>query len=993
MGFRIRDAAWRLVGRAGLPRGRRVALIHVGTALLLLVVLAIGVALWDLRRIALSEALVNTDNLAVVLAEQTNRSVQAVDLVLREVEDRIGALGVATPEDFRRVLGTREMHEFLRGRKDRLPQVDNIALVGADGIRVNYTVGWPVPAGDMSDRDYFHHFATADDRGLFISQPVINRATYVWSIYVARRVDGPHGEFLGMVLGSVPLTVFQDLYRSIGLPDSESLMLLRRDGTVLARHPDPIDRAGAKMPRDSPWYATTARGGGFYESHGVFDTVTRLVAVRVLRDYPLVMNVTVRKDTALAHWRREATLIACGTIGAAGSLLLLLRALGRQFRRLENQRAALLASEARLVATSRELETTLASMDQGLVMVDAAGVVAVCNRRAIELLALPAALMTTRPHIDDVAPLRWLHDAIVPVGPPGVDDACLAEDRASARAKERSLPDGRIVEVRGGGLAHGGGWMATLDDITARRQAEQQVAFAEAESRAKSGFLAMMSHEIRTPLNGVLGLAGTLFDTPLSEEQHKTVVAIQDSGNSLLRILNDILDFSKLDAGQMQLEETPFSPATLTHDPVSLLGPQATARGLVVNAVCDHTLPEALLGDAGRLRQVLLNLVSNAIKFTQEGAVTIRAVCTARDETAATMVWTVTDTGIGIAPDRLDGLFREFFQADASITRRFGGSGLGLAISKRLIGQMGGTITVSSRPGAGSTFTITLRLPITAPAHAETMAPHDVAAAFAAWLRQLGRTARILLAEDNPTNQFVILQLLRGFDVQVDVAANGLEAVRAASGFRYDVICMDMRMPEMDGLAATRAIRAMGGPLARVPIIALTANAFPEDATACSEAGMNSFLAKPVGKQSLLAALLLALAPAMAAGASAPRATADAPVDDALCQPDFAALRDGIGEAGVAGLVALFERETIARLGRIGDPGLESATRTREVHTLKGAAGAACALALARRAAALEIRLRQGGILTAEDLPALTQAFEAWREAVRATLPPEAVAA
>ncbi len=248
MRFTGRRAARHLLGRLVVYFGQRRTLTRAGVWLLAIVVLAIGGTVWDLRRVTLADASANTDNMAIVLAAQTNRSVQAVDIVLRDVQERIAALGAVTPEDFHRFLRTREMHDFLRSRTDRLPQVDNIALVGADGIRVNYSLGWPAPAIDVSDRDYVHHFKAHDDPGLFISEPVVNRATFVWSIYLVRRVDGPHGEFLGMVLGSVPLTLFRDLFRSINLPASESLMLLQLDGTVLARHPDPVDRAGVKMP-------------------------------------------------------------------------------------------------------------------------------------------------------------------------------------------------------------------------------------------------------------------------------------------------------------------------------------------------------------------------------------------------------------------------------------------------------------------------------------------------------------------------------------------------------------------------------------------------------------------------------------------------------------------------------------------------------------------------------------------------------------------------
>ena len=510
---------------------------------------------------------------------------------------------------------------------------------------------------------------------------------------------------------------------------------------------------------------------------------------------------------------------------------------------------------------------------------------------------------------------------------------------------------------------------------------------AENESRAKSGFLAMMSHEIRTPMNGVLGLAGTLLDTSLSRQQRKMVEAIRDSGDSLLRILNDILDFSKLDSGQMQLEETAFSPATLTENPVSLLGPRAIAKGLRIEAICDKNLPMALLGDPGRIRQVLLNLVSNAVKFTETGSVTIHAACFARDAHTATIAWTVTDTGIGIASDRIGALFGEFIQTDVSIAHRFGGSGLGLAISKRLIEQMGGTITVESRLGQGATFRVGLRLPITEPALEAPVSVLDVVSAFETRVRQLGRSARILFAEDNPTNQFVALQLMRGFDAQIDVVGDGLEAVHAASSFLYDAICMDMRMPEMDGLAATRAIRERGGALASVPIIALTANAFPEDVAACFDAGMTGFIAKPVRKETLLAALLTALEhakPADPAPRAGDRAEGErAGAENGLDKQGFDRLTREIGEDGIAELVTMFETETHARLLRIAETTPDRAALTREIHSLKGAAGAACAELLYTRAADLELRLVRGNGLDATDLPRLSEAFEAWRGEVR----------
>ena len=383
-------------------------------------------------------------------------------------------------------------------------------------------------------------------------------------------------------------------------------------------------------------------------------------------------------------------------------------------------------------------------------------------------------------------------------------------------------------------------------------------AAAEA-NKAKSGFLAMMSHEIRTPMNAVLGLAGSLLDDDLPKAQREVVEAIRDSGDDLLRILNDILDFSKLDANKMTFEAAAFAPAALTNSVVSILSSRAAAKGLRLVAETDPALPNGLLGDAGRIRQVLINLVSNAIKFTPSGHVTVGTRWQPSDAGSAAVEWVVSDSGIGIAPDRIASLFSEFTQADDSITRRFGGTGLGLAISKRLVTQMAGTIDVASVPGQGTTFHVRLTLPL-AHAPSEQPRPHaGVVTAFQDAIKRFGRTPRVLFAEDNPTNQFVARQLLKDLNIQLDMVGDGVEAVDSASRFAYDVICMDVQMPEMDGLEATRQIRALRKPFASVPIIALTANAFPEDVRACLAAGMDQFVAKPVSRETLLNALMRAL--------------------------------------------------------------------------------------------------------------------------------------
>jgi PAS domain S-box-containing protein len=397
-----------------------------------------------------------------------------------------------------------------------------------------------------------------------------------------------------------------------------------------------------------------------------------------------------------------------------------------------------------------------------------------------------------------------------------------------------------------------------LDLQRETKEARERQRIAEETSRAKSAFLAMMSHEIRTPMNAVLGLASALLDEGLTEEQRDVVTAIRDSGDSLLRILNDILDFSRLDAGRMTFEAASFSPATVTQETLSVHGPQAAAKGLRLDVESDD-LPDLLVGDAGRIRQVLHNLVSNALKFTDVGSVTVEARCLSQTPDDAVIEWRVVDTGIGIEADKLGSLFDAFVQADNSITRRFGGSGLGLAISKQLAEQMGGEIGAASTPGKGSQFWFRLRL--TRPKE-EPVAQNDasaIAARLAALLAARPGPARLLLAEDNPTNQFVFTRMLKNTPVTVDIANDGRQAVERAAATTYDIIFMDMRMPEMDGLEAARSIRGGQGPCRSVPIVALTANAFAEDMAACKAAGMNDFVAKPVSKQRLNEALLQAL--------------------------------------------------------------------------------------------------------------------------------------
>ncbi len=489
------------------------------------------------------------------------------------------------------------------------------------------------------------------------------------------------------------------------------------------------------------------------------------------------------------------------------------------------------------------------------------------------------------------------------------------------------------------------GTFGTLSDITEqralaealRRRSEE----ALAASRMKSEFVANMSHEIRTPINGVMGLMSLLLDTSLTPAQREYALGAHHSAETLLTIVNDVLDLSKIEAGHLTIDPRPFELRPMVEHTLAPLAQKAATKGIELHCRYGCGVPAWLRGDAVRLRQIIGNLVDNAVKFTNHGSVGVSIDASLTAGATAHISITVNDTGIGIPADRIEAVFEQFVQGDASTTRRFGGTGLGLAICRKLARLMGGDVRVTSREGWGSTFVVEIDLPVASAQSAVQPAPSP--------REQVART--VLLAEDNRINQLVATRLLEQLGCRVEVVADGADALARVQRTAYDAIFMDGQMPGMDGYEATRRIRRIPG-LERLPIVAMTASAMVGDREACLAAGMTDYLAKPIDPAKLRAVVTGIAAARQTAPASnlAPKRTFDA-----------ALLHDTIGRdpatiAEFVGLVATSVNDTVRAIefsAAIDD----WAGVRKHGHFLEGSVGAVGAEAVMRRLAVLRDQL------------------------------------
>ncbi len=930
-----------------------------------------------MRREALARYQQTETNLGFVLAEQTARAVQSVDLELQLVRARVLAAGATTSAQFTAAFANQGMVRTLHNRLTNLPQAAAITMVNADGQVVVSSSWVPKQPINVSDREFFRWFREHKGDVAFISPPVHGRLIEGWTVYMVRRVAAPDGSTVGFIAGALSLSYFEDFYRAIAHDDATAFMLIRGGGTILVRYPNFDRYVGQTMPAASDWYKVVAAGGGMYRSGGDLTGKSRLVTVHKLANYDMAVDVSFSEGAALRAWWRESVAIGAGTIAVVMTLLLLFRALITQFRRLarseaslaqrnteqeavrarlESQAEALRQSQADAAEKSGTLQTTLELMDQGIMMVGTDRRVLVCNARAVQMLELPAELMTGRPHFADVLAYQWQTNefSFTPerlqefIRSGGILD--------QPHVYERRRPNGTVLEIRSTPLP-GGGVVRTYTDVTERKAAEERVtaahaqaeaarAAAERANQAKTEFLTNISHEIRTPMNGIIGMNELLLQSELTDTQRDCALTVRDSATALLRVIDDVLDIAKLEAGKVDLDPIDFDLGETIAATVALLAPRAKEKGLTLTTRVEQAARQRFHADAIRLRQVLLNLLGNAIKFTERGSVIVRARLLPDDlpDGARRVEIEVTDTGIGMTEASQARLFQKFTQADSSISRRFGGTGLGLAISRELLGLMGGSIVVTSTPGQGSRFTVTL--PLWPARTALVGGPRPEPAGTTP-----GVSLRVLVADDNRVNQRLVSALLQAAGHTAEVVTNGREAVEAVLRNCFDVVLMDVQMPIMDGVKATRRIRALPPPANAVPIIALTADAVAGAEERYRNAGMDAYLSKPLSPDTLAATL-----EAIVRGE---RREKPVPAVDQAAITGLRGFLDGAQFAAFIGESVRDLAERIDRLGaRLAEGALEQAAR--EAHDLVSVAGNCGACAVSTLARAVEQAARRG---------------------------------
>jgi len=819
------------------PSLRRSSAIVWGATCALLLALVVTAA-WlvaEERRDAIARAEQSVTQTVSASESEINRALLSLDLQLTSLAGVIAPAWRAPGQ-----LDAEAAHRAMAAFKDRQLLFTDAALIDDQG----HTLAASLPSSDRNGMQLPDGFAASllaqRVPQLTISDPAISPDTTEPSVYMGRLVALPDGR-RALALVEVPVTALAAIIAQAGGSPAIAVTLEREDGQLLATVP-----SGASVrPREAAQSVPDAAlQGRPVVAPSRLTGQPAIVAVRPTLYRSLRVTVSLPLDDALQAWRSNRNIILTASV-ALLALTLLGGAMSQwQFNRLVDARGAAARS-------AQALDQALVVLPDGFLLCDQDDRVVRWNERFLEMFPWLRGVIRagiTHAQLTQATRSAREFDATEEAGHEWLDERLRARRRGESE-RSRELANGMMVRITDRRTPDGG-MVSIYHDVTAaERRLAQAKENAEAANQAKSQFLATMSHEIRTPLNAVLGLNELMLHSPLDSQQRRHAELIGSSGRLLLALINDILDVSRIEAGQMQLTSAPFSVRPAAEGVVALMRERAVSKGLALRLeVTPHD--DALIeGDVIRIQQILFNLVGNAVKFTDQGGVQVTVAVVPGVGREVTLRMDVSDTGIGIPDSAMPTLFDRFTQADSTTMRRYGGSGLGLAITREIVQMMGGSIATTSTPGLGSRFTVTIPTRRVERVEAAPEAPPSGQA-------EPARPAlRLLVAEDNDVNQILINALLARMGHRVHLVANGRLAVEAVRRGDYDLVLMDLQMPEMDGMEATQAIRALGGAFASLPIIAMTANAFDEDRQACLAAGMDDYVAKPIDVAQLAEAI------------------------------------------------------------------------------------------------------------------------------------------